>query len=174
MKLLKEILRRPGMSTVGKTLQREAVRGIILGENRLLMIYSTREGDYKFPGGGVEPGESHAQTLAREIREECGASVAEIGPAFGKVIEYDRPLEREYQVFKMTSFYYLCQVGTIFQEQQLEQYEADLGFQPVWIELETAIRINQSILASASNPAQRWVERETFVLEQIKEQLFLF
>lgn len=49
---------------------REAVRGIIKHENKLLMVYSSKDGDYKFPGGGVDVGETHEEALVREIREE--------------------------------------------------------------------------------------------------------
>lgn len=57
------------------------------------MIYSPKNGDYKFPGGGVDHGESFEEALIREIREECGVTVARIEREFGCVIEYDRPAE---------------------------------------------------------------------------------
>ena len=37
--------------------KRSAVRGIVHYQNKLLMV-CTKEGDYKFPGGGIEDGES--------------------------------------------------------------------------------------------------------------------
>ncbi len=74
------------------------------------MIHSANVGDYKFPGGGVKEGETHIDALTREIREESGMSVAHIGREMGTVIEYDLPKENEYDVFKMTSHYYQCDV----------------------------------------------------------------
>lgn len=172
MKLLQEIVRHPGLNFQGRTLQRKAVRAIILKDRKLLMVYSAKKGDYKFPGGGLNSGETHRQALARELLEECGASISEIGLAFGKIIEYALPHEADYTVFKMTSYYYLCQVDAIFQEQQLEQYEAKLGFQPVWIDLDEALCANQAILSANHAESSAWVKRETFMLEQIKQKLF--
>jgi len=168
MELLKEIIRHPGMSTTGKTTQREAVRGVIARGTELLLLYSSQLGDYKFPGGGVKQGETHAQALTREIHEECGALVTSIGQPFGKIIEYDLPMEREYDVFRMTSFYYWCQIEPSLVEQRLDAYEKELGFQPVWIEIDEAIRINAHLLRTQNRAEYRWLARETFVLEQIQ------
>ncbi|MBQ9542550.1 NUDIX domain-containing protein, partial [Ruminococcus sp.] len=53
---------------------RIAVRGIIFISNRLLLIEDNK-GEVKLPGGGQDEGESDADTLIREIREETGYSV---------------------------------------------------------------------------------------------------
>jgi 8-oxo-dGTP diphosphatase len=173
MQLLKEIIRRPGMRTAGKTISRQAVRGIIRDGQNLLMIYSTQNGDYKFPGGGVETGETHQQALTREIREECGAEVREIGQGFGKIIEYDIPAEPDYDVFKMTSFYYCCQVRQTLGAQHLDQYEQELGFMPVWVEIDQALQRNREALDHINWPSElRWTVREVTILEQIKQAGF--
>ena len=171
MELLGEILRTKGMRTAGLTICREAVRGIILRESKLLMVHSTIVGDYKFPGGGIDVNETHSEALAREIREECGAVLSEFGPAFGKVIEYDMPIEAEYEVFKMTSYYYECQVHAGFMEQKLDQYECDLGFEPVWVEIETALRENKIRNNFESIQIAGWIPRDTFVLEMIRKRI---
>ena len=169
MKILAEIHRRPGINIQGKAVYRTAVRGVILRRRNLLMIYSSNVGDYKFPGGGVGEGETHALALSREIREECGISLTQIGDEIGAVIEYNVAMENDYDVFKMTSHYYLCDVEGGFGAQKLDGYEQDLGFRPVWINIERAIQVNKELLDSEKSP--EWLKREIFVLEYIQHNL---
>jgi 8-oxo-dGTP pyrophosphatase MutT (NUDIX family) len=173
MKLLAEILRKEGIDITGRTIYREAVRGIVIAKRELLMVYSSINGDFKFPGGGVGPDETHEEALVREMKEECGATVSSIEDAFGKVIEYDLPEETDYDVFMMTSYYYLCKVDAGLAAQNLDQYEAELDFKPKWIDIDVAIRTNKSIIDTGSAAMPYWTKRETLILKQIKQQLFL-
>jgi TDG/mug DNA glycosylase family protein len=62
---------------------RPSVRGFALdGEGRVLLVrYPDWEpGVWVAPGGGVEPGETDEEALRREVREELGVEVAEVGP----------------------------------------------------------------------------------------------
>lgn len=168
MKLLKVIARKQGVNSAGRTTYREAVRGVVIKGRTLLMIYSSKNGDYKFPGGGINPGETHEDALVREIREECGATVLSINDELGKTIELDIPNEKDYDVFKMVSYYYICDVAPSFGQQSLDQYEKDLGFTPLWVDIDKAIKTNQMLIDSNNCP--RWTPRETFVLKYIKEK----
>jgi 8-oxo-dGTP pyrophosphatase MutT (NUDIX family) len=169
MNLLAEIHYRPGLNIHGRTIYRTAVRGVILRGRDLLMVYSSNVGDYKFPGGGVGEGETHAQALCREVQEESGMSVLRVGSEIGAVIEYNTAIEKDYDAFKMTSHYYLCEVQGGFGEQKLDDYERDLGFQPVWIDIDRAIRLNHELLHT--NDTVRWLDREIFILEYIRHTL---
>jgi 8-oxo-dGTP pyrophosphatase MutT (NUDIX family) len=166
MQTLIEIYRAEGIKTNGKTIYRTAVRAVILRGQDLLMVYSSTAGDYKFPGGGVENGESHKQALERELLEECGVSLLNMGEELGAVIEYNFAKEKGFDAFKMTSHYYFCRVGDEFGAQKLDVYEKDLGFKPVWINIDDAISTNQSLLNLDKFP--EWLRREIFVLEYIK------
>ncbi|MEU4291585.1 hypothetical protein AB0E63_25435 [Kribbella sp. NPDC026596] len=48
--------RSPELSPGGRLVERTAVRGALF-RGRELLLLASRHGDYKFPGGGVEPGE---------------------------------------------------------------------------------------------------------------------
>lgn len=63
---------------------RLAVRAAILQDGRLLMVnaYPGQQSDlWALPGGGVEPGQSLPQNLAREVAEETGLSIT-VGAPF--------------------------------------------------------------------------------------------
>ena len=172
MKLLKEIFCAKDIYIDGKAITRTAVRGIIVDQDKLLMIYSRNVGDYKFPGGGVINGESHQKALIREVREESGAKIKSIEAEFGKVIEYDKPIEADFDVFRMTSHYYLCQIEGEFGSQQLDQYEEALDFVPCWVGVDQALRTNKALRHDNFKNLPRWTRREIYVLEQIRAEIF--
>ena len=61
---------------------REAARAVILDpEGRVLLVrFEFQEGSlWACPGGGVEPDESHEEALRRELREEVGLDLEELG-----------------------------------------------------------------------------------------------
>lgn len=166
MKTLTEIYRADGINIHGRAILRTAVRAVILRKRDLLMVYSSNVGDYKFPGGGLDEGETHRQALARELLEECGASLFSADEELGAVIEYNFTKVEGFDFFKMTSHYYLCQVEDNFGPQKLDKYEKDLGFIPVWVDIDEAISANLSLLGLNTSP--EWLPREIFVLEYIK------
>lgn len=51
------------------------VAGVCMQDGRILLQKPTNGSDYAFPGGHVAFGETHAETLVREFKEEIGADV---------------------------------------------------------------------------------------------------
>lgn len=56
---------------------KNTARGIVIHDGRLLLMERWRPGFHYFsiPGGGIEPGETPEQTVAREIPEETSVHV---------------------------------------------------------------------------------------------------
>ena len=51
---------------------RNSARSIIIRNGKVAMIYSRKYDYYKFPGGGIEKGETPEEAVIRETREEAG------------------------------------------------------------------------------------------------------
>ncbi|HHW11581.1 MAG TPA: NUDIX domain-containing protein [Firmicutes bacterium] len=152
-----------------KVHHREAVRGVILQEDKLLMVL-LKSGDYKFPGGGIDTGESHEEALRREVREETGYPDCEILEKIGVVVEREADAYEEDAFFEMRSHYYLCRVSGRPAFQKLDAYEKELDFCPVWVPLDQALCANEEILRKGTKELNPWVQRETMVLKILKEQ----
>jgi 8-oxo-dGTP diphosphatase len=146
-----------------RVVRREAVRAVIRHGERLLMVHSRIAGDYKFPGGGIEAGESPAEALTREVREECGLALVRIAGSPAIVVEERRSGQESGVVLSMQSSYHECDVDPDrWTPRDLDPYEADLGFEPAWLTIEHAARVNAEVLAGGG--AQPWVARELAVL----------
>ena len=152
----------------GNVYSRPSVRAIIIANQKVLMVHSLKYDYYKFPGGGIEAGESLPEALCREVREESGmmvdpASIREFG------LVHRRSRGDNGGVFIQDNFYFLCDaqehVG-----QQLDAYEADEGFTPEWITPEHAIETNRYHNHGASEHIM--LEREALVLERLMEEGF--
>lgn len=157
----------------GRGFTRCAIRAVIIRDKKLLMVHSGVNGDYKFPGGGVESDEDHHETLRREVLEECGLHLSSINSFLGALTEYSRAKEIEFDFFKMESFYYHCVVDDIdFMELNLDEYEEELEFSPKWVDIDTAIETNIRVLNSYVKPP-RWTKRELIFLEYLRDNRWI-
>lgn len=65
------------------------------------------DGLWEFPGGKIEAGETHIETLARETKEELDVDI--------KVNDFLITVEHQYETFHLTMHCYFCEIveGTI-------------------------------------------------------------
>ena len=76
------------------------------------MVRSRTAGFYKFPGGGIERGESHLDTLVRETKEEIGLSILpDSVRELGRVREIRRSIYHDCEIFDHTSYYYYARTS---------------------------------------------------------------
>ena len=164
------VLRGEGLDEVEalptpRVLQRGAVRAVIERDGLLLMAHSTVVGDYGFPGGGIEDGESLDDALRRELREELGAELLEVREHLGTVVQRRRSIfPAEADIFEATHRYLACRVAEDRHPVRLEAYERELGLVSRWVTPQSALVANRVIAAElvATNP---WIPREIAVLE---------
>ena len=156
--------------SIDNTNFREAVRGIVIRDNKILMVHSKNK-DYKFPGGGIKKDEGRIMALKREIEEETGYVCSKVNEQVGIVVERSKDRYVSNSVFKMISYYYFAEVLDIRKSQKLDPYEAKLNFKPEWVNIDDAINTNEKIITSKIEPIANWICRETYVLKEIRNYI---
>jgi 8-oxo-dGTP pyrophosphatase MutT (NUDIX family) len=111
---------------------RPAVYGLILHEEKVLLMNTILTGRYSLPGGGIELGEQIEETLRREVQEETGLEI-EVGrfAGFKEDFFYYNPSGNAYHSFL---FYYFCRPLT-FQLAAKEAILDDSVDRPQWVEI---------------------------------------
>ena len=147
---------------MGSVYIRPSVRGIIICDGKIAMVHSVKYDYYKFPGGGIEKGETKEQGLVREVAEESGLVVrTETIREFGLVHRVQKSDRADR--FVQDNYYYLCSVNDVPCAQHLDDYEAEEQFTLEFIEPEKAIQVNRY---GEHGPKDRFMlEREARVLE---------
>ena len=149
-----------------KSFKRAAVRAVIINGEKILLVKSNK-GDYKFPGGGVNKGESHNEALMREVTEETGYKIDNILGLIGEIKEVSKDNFESECSFIMYSYYYKCIVSDEVTYQNLDDYEEELGFVGEWVNIKEAISTNENIIANGNLNNISWIRRETLALNNI-------
>ncbi len=111
---------------------RVACRGIVVSDNRILLVHEENTDVWMIPGGGLEDGEEETNCLIREMAEETGHLV--------KAGECALEIDEYYQNEKFVSKYYRCDI--IGQSSvKLTDREAKAGMVPKWVSVQEAFAI---------------------------------
>lgn len=146
---------------------RPSVRGIIIRDGKIAMVHSPKYNYYKFPGGGIEAGETMEEALIREVAEESGLQVLpHTIREYGLVhrVQKNSPTE----IFVQDNYYFLCDVADEVQAQMLSDYEADAGFTLAFVDPIHGIRTNRKVDQSLNGRLS--LEREARVLEYLIQE----
>ena len=111
---------------------RQAARGIVIKDGKILLTYELNTGVYMTPGGGLEKNETLVECCIRELKEEAGY-VVKPSEQFLRINEYC--FETMY-----VSNYFICSVEGEC-ERNLTEIEVEHGAVPRWVDLNEAIAI---------------------------------
>lgn len=143
---------------------REAVRAIIIKNDKVALVKSLKENHYKFPGGGIEDGESHIDTLIRETKEETGLIIKPITIKECGFIHEKRKSIFNDDAFEQKSYYYFTEVEDEVSEQELSDRELDLQYVLEWVDPVTAYNVDYKLSQDYNN---KFLLREACVLDLI-------
>ncbi len=156
----------------GPAFVRHSARCIALRAGRVAMVHSLKYDYYKFPGGGIEPGESPETAMVREALEEAGLVVIpETIREYGYVHRIQKSDHPGQALFIQDNFYYLCQVEPQVAAQKLDGYEADERFTLEWVTAAEAVDANRNRPHGPKD--QNMLEREARVLELLTQEGYL-
>ena len=149
----------------GSRFRRPSARGILLMGREILLVRDGRHGYYKFPGGGIDPGETPRQALIREVREEAGRVVIpESIREYGLVRRLEKG--RREEIFEQENYYFFCEAEKDLVPLSLDDYELEDGFTPEIVSPARAAEANRAFLAGEGpEKCRREAEREGRVLE---------
>ena len=148
---------------------RHSARCIHIKNGLAAMVHSVKYDYYKFPGGGIEDGESAKLAMIRETREEAGLVVIpESVKEYGYVHRIQKSDHDSEEYFVQDNYYYLCDVEEAVRSQRLDDYEADERFTLEYVEPDRAVFVNRNVDHGPAD--QIMLEREAKVLELLKAE----
>lgn len=125
---------------------RRACRAIIIKDNLIAAVHSRKHQYYKFPGGGMEDGETMNDTLIRETLEETGLRIK---PESIREFGYTREIRKdkyERAIFDHYSYYFFAEAEEEMGTQKLDRYERDEGYNLKWVTVDEAVAVNNKIM----------------------------
>ena len=143
--------------------EKETVRAIIRKDDKLAMQQSDI-GEYKILGGVVEDGETHLETLLREVEEEAGMFVKPDSLQLIGVIEEKRlDVFHKNQIYHCLTYFYGCDVKAHMIPLKLTPCEVAKGYKLVWETPEQIVKRNRTLIK------EKWKLRDTEFINLLLE-----
>ncbi|MCF0115449.1 MAG: NUDIX domain-containing protein [Erysipelotrichaceae bacterium] len=154
----------------GEKFSRPSSRAIIIKDNKVAMIHSATYDYYKFPGGGIDEGESKEEAMIREVLEETGLKVI---PSSIKEYGLVHRIEKGKcePIFEQDNYYYFCDVEEELQEQSLSEYEKVHDFHLVYVDAMTVM--NKNLQFHKREEGKEEMDRDSQVVQLLVEEGFL-
>ena len=153
-------------SDTTKLFEKTNIRGIVLKDGKLAM-QRDKDGVYKIPGGGMEMGESHIETLERELREEVGLVViTDSLIELGEITEIRRDIFDEDTKYISHSLFFSCEVTDERLPITPTASEIKKGYQAVWATPEEIYETNMRL---GKDP---WIARDTAFIKMLLDGNF--
>lgn len=171
MTLLAELIHPDLDSRQGIAFRRHAVRGIVLRDEQILLLFTERYNDFSLPGGGVDEGEDITTALQRELEEETGARDVRVHDHYGFIEEYRPYWKPNYDFMHMTSHFYTCTIAAQLGSVRMEHYEVANGMKPMWVPIVDALRHNRDVMTRQEQSMGQSIQRETYMLDRIAKDL---
>ncbi|VAW30809.1 hypothetical protein MNBD_CHLOROFLEXI01-5108, partial [hydrothermal vent metagenome] len=113
-----------------RLVHRPSVYGVIRHEGKILMLTTVGNGRYCLPGGGIEPWETNAEALQREISEEAGIQII-----IGSLVHFQEDFfyyDPSGEAWHGLLFYYDCTPLT-FDLLQGDEVDDEAAENPQWV-----------------------------------------
>ncbi len=112
---------------------RNASRGILVKDGKVLLCYESNNDKYIIPGGGVEENETYLECCEREMLEETGMKV--------RAAKEFLIIEELFDVWQHFSHYFLCELVEDTGNPNLTEAEERAGYTCEWKTLDEALEI---------------------------------
>lgn len=140
---------------------RYGARGILIDDNlNIAMMFMSKNGYYKLPGGGIEGSETDEIAFLREVKEETG---------YGSVIVKRLGYIEEHKMqnkFMQISYCFVARKNSDNQTVSFTDNEKALGFSSIWMTYENALGVMTKSFESCKDYSMRFILlRDKIILE---------
>ena len=145
--------------------KRVSVRIVVKKEDKYLMI-TTKRGDFIFPGGGIEDGETCEAAAIRELQEETGHVANSELEYLGRVIASRKDRYDKNYVFEAEMHFFKCNVAENVRELNLSSRECSFEVKPIWLRKAEVLKKNRDYIKSLGRN-DVWIQTVEYILENV-------